>query len=34
MAKFVSIMTNTYSSEITYNEWVKRTNKFFLMIKT
>ena len=29
MEKFVSIMTNTYSSEITYDEWLKRTNKFF-----
>ena len=29
MAKFVSIMTNTYSSEITYDEWLKRTNNFF-----
>ena len=29
MAKFVSIMTNTYSSEITYDEWLKRTNEFF-----
>ena len=29
MSKFVSIMTNTYSSEITYDEWLKRINNFF-----
>ena len=29
MSKFVSIMTNTYSSDISYNEWLKRTNSFF-----
>ena len=29
MSKFVSIMTNTYTSEITYDEWLKRTNNFF-----
>ena len=33
MSKFVSIMTNTYSSEITYDEWLKRTNNFFFMTK-
>ena len=29
MSKFVSIMTNTYSSEISYEEWLKRINNFF-----
>jgi len=29
MSKFVSIMTNTYSSEISYDEWLKRINNFF-----
>ena len=29
MSKFVSIMTNTYSSDISYDEWLKRTNSFF-----
>ena len=29
MSKFVSIMTNTYSSEITYDEWLKRIINFF-----
>ena len=29
MTKFVSIMTNTYSSEITYAEWLKKINNFF-----
>ena len=29
MTKFVSIMTNTYSSEISYDEWLKRINSFF-----
>ena len=29
MSKFVSIMTNTYSSEITHDEWLKRINNFF-----
>ena len=33
MSKFVSIMTNTYSSEITYDEWLERINNFFFMTK-
>ena len=29
MKKYVSIITNTFSSEISYNEWCKRTEEFF-----
>ena len=27
--KFVSVMTNTFASEITYKEWKKKIEKFF-----
>ncbi len=29
MEKFVSIMTSTFASEISYNEWYKLVNEFF-----
>ena len=30
MSKFINyVITNTYSSEITYDEWLKRINNFF-----
>ena len=28
-AKFVSVMTNTFASEITYKEWKKKIEEFF-----